>query len=670
MVFLCLVTSCKGSSPPASAHEHNQSPADGKASFSVVTTALHPGYIHEVYEGVMSAEGGQPPYTWSITSGELPRGLSLNRSKGSITGKPLSGGHYPLAITATDSSGKQSSKSFRLTIADQPLDPYGGLMNMRSPHGGTGHFRVEKFGNRWMFVTPDGDAFWMLGVYGVTPGDSGTPKDETGVSYYNRIVKKYGDHTLHWGPQANRRLKSWGFNTIGPYSYYFTYPTLHNNGWPGGTQPVKMPFVLIENVSQYAETNTHDWAPGPTKSLYRGVKQSVYDDGGDFPDVFDPNFDAYVESAFTRDVNGIVTALNSPWLIGAIIDDTDYLRGFGAGADFPTDPPGQTSAHLGWITLVTAPTQTTNPFTRKPYQDTKVYTKYALRDFLKNKYHTIAALNAAWGSNYTTFGSDGGWGTGRGLLDEDGRHSWVGRDPYGLSKTQPAVKADLDAFLYQIAAKYYSTICTRLKEHAPHLLYFGPSVTGAWHAPARRQILEAAGKYVDVLSTNMSTRTPGQLDFVAKYFGDKPIIYWEGMYANPDSGRWRHPNPNPRSHYACQTQAERGRMYTEDLDAYANTVASPTGSIPSVGLLFWDMVDSLGEQTNWGLVSCMDNAYDGKEATISGGVPGVFGSAKCRDPWGYPCGGEERNYGDFLDPVTKANLSIMDSIVATYNKQR
>ncbi|MGH9438266.1 MAG: hypothetical protein ACRD22_10310, partial [Terriglobia bacterium] len=493
-------------------------------------------------------------------------------------------------------------------------------------------------------------------------GWGGGAADEMGGNYYDRVLQKYGSIAGVWAPQTNRRLLSWGFNTIGPYSHYLTFPITTNSSWPGGTQPVKMPFVWLESITPYAETNLNNWAPGPTKSIYRGVNPSYYPNGGDFPDVFDPNFDAYVNANIANDVNGVAGVLGSPWLMGVMIDDTDNLMGFGAGADFPTEPIDNPSPHLGWITLITAPTQTINPFTDQPYTDTTVYTKLALANFLQSRYGTIQALNAAWGSNYTTFGSSGGWGVGTGLLDEDGRHSsWVGTDPYGLSNANPAVKADLNAFLFQLASKYYSIMSTRLKQHDPNVLYFGPSTTGGWRSPAHAPIIQAASQYVDVFSTSLDASDQARLNFVAQNLGDKPMIYWEGMYANPDSSRWRYPNPNPGSPYAYDTQSARGQGYANDLSSYVNMVAAPTGSIPSAGLIYWDWADSLGEETNWGLVTLMDNAYDGKESTISGGTPGVVGSAACADPWGFPCGGEEHNYGDFIDSVRNANLNALET---------
>jgi hypothetical protein len=71
-----------------------------------------------------------------------------------------------------------------------------------------------------------------------------------------------------------------------------------------------------------------------------------------------------------------------------------------------------------------------------------------------------------------------------------------------------------------------------------------------------------------------------------------------------------------------------------------------------IGLKWWAWLDSWGEKSNWGLVSFLDNAYDGKEAIMAPGV----------DPWGYPTGKESANYGDFLDPVTNANQLIYQTL--------
>ena len=49
--------------------------------------------------------GGQSPYTWSVVSGALPTGLSLNTSTGDITGTPTAAGTFNFNIRVTDANG-------------------------------------------------------------------------------------------------------------------------------------------------------------------------------------------------------------------------------------------------------------------------------------------------------------------------------------------------------------------------------------------------------------------------------------------------------------------------------------------------------------------------------------------------------------------------------------
>lgn len=69
----------------------------------------------------MAAIGGTAAYTYSVTSGALPSGLTLNASSGAIVGPPTSGGNFNLTITATDSSTGNgapftASKAYTLSI--------------------------------------------------------------------------------------------------------------------------------------------------------------------------------------------------------------------------------------------------------------------------------------------------------------------------------------------------------------------------------------------------------------------------------------------------------------------------------------------------------------------------------------------------------------------------
>jgi len=540
------------------------------------------------------------------------------------------------------------------------MDQYGGLLAAHSPNGGTGHFRVEKFGNGWMFVTPDGNAFWSFGVFNVAVD---THVDVLGNTYQNRVITKYGDADKTWGPQQVRRLRSWGLNTILDHYNLWVHPVQTCGGclgWQNG-QPEKMPAVWFIDGAGYPLRNVLNYAPQGAKDIFHGVNSTYYN-GYNAPntDPFDPNFVTWINTYMKS--GEAATAARSPWVIGFSLAESDYIWGFGAGstASFATVPPGHNGPHLSWIVLITSPTQTSNPTWGATYADTTVYAKQALKNFLQGRYATIAALNTAWGSNYTSFDSAGGWGTGTGLLDEDGRHSWVPRHWDNLTGATAAMKQDLDDFLFQYASQWFKTQRNALKAAFPNMLYLGPNVVGSWGTPPRRQILQAAGQSIDVFMTEVGTgaaEDQQRLDFMMQYLGDKPVASWFGITANPDSAMYQY--PNPQTFLTASTQSQRAQIYSQMLNWFLNATVSASvpgvgGTKPYIGLRWWAWLDNPTERADWGLVTPLDNLYDGKEAIIARGV----------DPWGYPTGGEADNYGDFLSAVRSANFAALQALIA------
>src|SRR5262245_45076093 len=95
------------------------------------------------------------------------------------------------------------------------VDAYGGWTANPCSSGPQSHFYTQKTNNRWILCTPAGNAFWMRGIYHVDVSDS---VDDRGVSNAAIALQKYGDVSITWGPQQNRRLLSWGFNATNEYS--------------------------------------------------------------------------------------------------------------------------------------------------------------------------------------------------------------------------------------------------------------------------------------------------------------------------------------------------------------------------------------------------------------------------------------------------------------------
>jgi hypothetical protein len=86
------------------------------AGVNITTAPILPnGGLQAVYSQTLAASGGTPGYTWSVTAGSLPPGLTLAPS-GVISGVPTAGGSYSFTARATDSASASASQSFTISI--------------------------------------------------------------------------------------------------------------------------------------------------------------------------------------------------------------------------------------------------------------------------------------------------------------------------------------------------------------------------------------------------------------------------------------------------------------------------------------------------------------------------------------------------------------------------
>ncbi len=88
------------------------------AALSVSTTSLAGGTVGTPYSQGLSASGGTGSYTWSISSGSLPAGLSL--AGGTIGGTPTAPGTASFTVQVTDSANTTATQPLSIAVAPAP----------------------------------------------------------------------------------------------------------------------------------------------------------------------------------------------------------------------------------------------------------------------------------------------------------------------------------------------------------------------------------------------------------------------------------------------------------------------------------------------------------------------------------------------------------------------
>jgi len=97
------------------------------AVFSITTPSpLTPGAVGVAYSAQINVTPTTPPYSFNVSSGALPPGLSLSASPSpnpevTLSGTPTTASTYTFTIVATDSVGDTASQSYTLVIGVAPI---------------------------------------------------------------------------------------------------------------------------------------------------------------------------------------------------------------------------------------------------------------------------------------------------------------------------------------------------------------------------------------------------------------------------------------------------------------------------------------------------------------------------------------------------------------------
>ena len=85
------------------------------ATLTITTLSIAPLTKNVPYSQQLSATGGAAPYTWSVTAGALPTGLTLS-STGLISGTPTIGGSFSFTVTVRDRNNATASRTYKSSL--------------------------------------------------------------------------------------------------------------------------------------------------------------------------------------------------------------------------------------------------------------------------------------------------------------------------------------------------------------------------------------------------------------------------------------------------------------------------------------------------------------------------------------------------------------------------
>ena len=96
----------------------------GSYTYNTGPTLVFPappgGEVNVAYSDQLTVNGGTSPFTWSVSTGALPPGLTLGASTGLLSGTPTTAGSYAFTVKVTDSGGLSATEAVTLAVIPGP----------------------------------------------------------------------------------------------------------------------------------------------------------------------------------------------------------------------------------------------------------------------------------------------------------------------------------------------------------------------------------------------------------------------------------------------------------------------------------------------------------------------------------------------------------------------
>ena len=390
-----------------------------------------PGYTGDHFLGNEGIPCPWPPPSKSAISNIVLSSGTVTVTVASTAAFPTAVNQYAYITGVTDSfyNTSTSTPGVVVTVTNDTTVTYAGSGSHAASSGGyliPANFYWQVINSTNYLCTPLGNRLFVNAITLFIPANSGSHNATTRA----RFASKFGSVlatsvTATLNTITTRGFNAYGDNSGGLWEFY-------DGSCSGACNAI--PQMDVDEADIYSlDASSATFNLGPHDVLDNmQTLNSNWHTLTTLPDmqidVFDPAYESFMSSYFAN-WSAFKNHIGSPYQIAMMEGSIDgWSIGTGNSPDFDTFPIDFNNADIGPIALATSPLQTYSPKTARSntmvYPDPLNYNKAlmasppaacglthgkecSLATYLSKEYGTIAALNTAWGTSYTTFGSSG-----------------------------------------------------------------------------------------------------------------------------------------------------------------------------------------------------------------------------------------------------------------------
>ncbi len=223
----------------APSNTNNGTPTTNAGANLTISSTVPAGAEGSSYSATLTVTGGTAPYSFATVAGQLPPGVSLGESTGTISGTPTASGDFSFSISVVDAKGDSKEQGLQMTVAvatstppaSNPPTTNAPTSNTPTESSGTTFSNVQRSGGwaeygqqapNFVDCSPspcDGISFWM--AQGVSsPSMSGDAAEFNVGGWTPFSDALWNNHLI--GPGSSQGMPD-GNQSVVPSLHDFTY---------------------------------------------------------------------------------------------------------------------------------------------------------------------------------------------------------------------------------------------------------------------------------------------------------------------------------------------------------------------------------------------------------------------------------------------------------------